>query len=394
MEGLTTLGGLFLLGGVIALVVAWVKALMNLRRLGDTMWFKAVLWRGIAGIVTMPVFGLGAFLLGSVLAANLLAGPDGLAEGVRSTTLSKTTIARWATRGFSLAGAGGLVIPVVAISSGTGRPLEGVLWPSLALVSLGFTALVAGSIAVGAAWWGALFNARLLAHNAWFKRLLWSGIAAAATMPLFGFGVLILGVVLLAYWRSAPDGMTVQPTQLPTRWRDGDRDPGRLGAGPAPAGTLGGAVRVRDPTSRQSHRPVGRTHLGRPADHGPRRGRHYPAQDLAVPARRHWSRSGDPRVDARRLVRRPRDRVVGCHPRRRDRRAVVLERGGCAAPRRSPPRQRPTDGHRAGVHDERRRLVDPGDDPVAPGAPPEAATYFGVAAAAILFTGFLFNLVI
>jgi len=216
MVALITLGAFFLLGAVIALVMAWAKALTNLRRLGDTTWFTTVLWFGIAGIVTMPLFGLGAFVLGSVLAAYLLAGPGELTQGARSTTLSKTTIARWATRGFSVAGAGGLLILGVAISTSRGAPLEGVLWPSLALVSLGFTAVVAGSIAVGAAWWGALFNARLLAHNAWFKRLLWSGIAAAATMPLFGFGVLILAVVLIAYRRSAPDSMTVQPTQLPT----------------------------------------------------------------------------------------------------------------------------------------------------------------------------------
>jgi hypothetical protein len=74
----------------------------------------------------------------------------------------------------------------------------------------------AGALIVGAAWWGALFNAHNLADRTWFRRLLRSGIAAAIVMPLFGLGGLILAVVLTAYQRSAPDGMAVQPPQIST----------------------------------------------------------------------------------------------------------------------------------------------------------------------------------
>jgi hypothetical protein len=57
-------------------------------------------------------------------------------------------------------------------------------------------------------------------------RLLWSGIAAAVTMPAFGFGGLILAVVLIVYWRWAPDGI-VQQAQMPTATGQPDQAPDR-----------------------------------------------------------------------------------------------------------------------------------------------------------------------
>ena len=69
---------------------------------------------------------------------------------------------------------------------------------------------------------------------------------------------------------------------------------GRLGVQ-----TLGRAVRLRDQAPRPAHRPRGRAHLRRPHHHGRRGGRHRPAQDLALPARRHRPRRGHPRLGAR-----------------------------------------------------------------------------------------------
>jgi len=69
---------------------------------------------------------------------------------------------------------------------------------------------------VGAAWWGAMFNAYLLPDKTWFRRLRWTGIAAALTMPLLGLGALILLVVSVAYAQWAPGG-TPSPAQ-PLAW--------------------------------------------------------------------------------------------------------------------------------------------------------------------------------
>jgi hypothetical protein len=47
--------------------------------LEDRRWFNALLWGGIVGIVTMPLFGLGALIWGNVMIAYLVGGPDGMA---------------------------------------------------------------------------------------------------------------------------------------------------------------------------------------------------------------------------------------------------------------------------------------------------------------------------
>jgi len=64
--------------------------------------------------------------------------------------------------------------------------------------------------ASGPSWWaphgGSLFNTYGLSDKTWFRRLRWTGIVAAVTMPLFGLGALILFVVFVAYVRRAPDG--------------------------------------------------------------------------------------------------------------------------------------------------------------------------------------------
>ena len=66
--------------------------------------------------------------------------------------------------------------------------------------------------------------------------------------------------------------------------------------------TLGRAVRVRDQAPRPGDRPGGRTDVRRPDRDGRRGGRHDPAQDLALPARRHRPRRGHPRLGPHRLL--------------------------------------------------------------------------------------------
>ncbi|HZL81737.1 MAG TPA: hypothetical protein VFC06_07385 [Demequina sp.] len=74
------------------------------------------------------------------------------------------------------------------ILTGRGLPPHGVLWPSLATTSAGYSVAVAGAIIVGAAWWAAIFNADLLEDKTWFRRLRWTGVAAALTMPCSASG--------------------------------------------------------------------------------------------------------------------------------------------------------------------------------------------------------------
>ena len=81
-----------------------------------------------------------------------------------------------------------------------------------------------------------------------------------------------------------------------------DRDRRRLGAGPPRRRALGRAVRVRDHARRPGHRLHRRPDLRPAHPDGHRRGRHHPAQDLALPAGRHRPRRGHPRLGARGLL--------------------------------------------------------------------------------------------
>jgi hypothetical protein len=215
LAGLIGLGAAFAVVGMIAQFVAWIGAVLNTRQLADKRWFNAVLWGGIAGVATMPLFGLGALIAGGVLMADLVAGPDGTAADPRPTTPAKNTITRWAGSGFAVAGVGLLVSLVVANLTNVGRPPHRLVWPSLALVSIGLTAVAVGAIVVAAAWWAAVFNSHLLPDRTWFNRVLWGGIGATVLMPLLGLGALILAVVMIAYGRSAPDGLAPRPSKGP-----------------------------------------------------------------------------------------------------------------------------------------------------------------------------------
>jgi len=54
-----------------------------------------------------------------------------------------------------------LALAVPNLLTNPGRPRHGLLWASLALVAIGFAVAGIGVVLVGAAWWGALFNAHL-----------------------------------------------------------------------------------------------------------------------------------------------------------------------------------------------------------------------------------------
>jgi hypothetical protein len=223
---LIVLGSIFAGAGIIAQLVSWIGAVLNTRRLADRRWFNALLWGGIVGIVTTPLFGLGALIAGGLMIAYLVGGPDEMAreqppesaaspqapkQPMQPTMLSKQTIKKWTTWGWVAIVAGGFFPLLVANATDPGRFLNGLVWPSLALEGLGFTVAVCGLIAEFAAWWGALFNAhRLAADKTWFNLLLWGGIVGAVTMPLFGLGALIAGGVMIVYLVGGPDGLAAQ----------------------------------------------------------------------------------------------------------------------------------------------------------------------------------------
>jgi hypothetical protein len=185
------------------------------RSLEDPRWFQALLWVGIAGMLAVPIFGLGLLVFAGVLTAYAVAGPDVPTAGAPPTVPPKGTVVSWSNRAFAVAGAGLLLALVVASLTNPGRPLHGVVWPSLALVSLGITVIGLGAITLSAAWWGALFNAHLLADRTWFNRLRWLGIAAALTMPMLGLGAVIMAGALIAYRVSAADGTLGPPAHPP-----------------------------------------------------------------------------------------------------------------------------------------------------------------------------------
>jgi hypothetical protein len=207
-------GGVFVVVGVALELVAWAGAVNHAAVLADSHWSRVLVWGGVAGILTTPLLGVGVLVFGSVLTAYLVAAPNRACAHPRATTPTKRVITRRATQGWAITGAGMLLALAVANLTNPGGPLHGVLWPSLALVDTGFAVAGIGAVIIGVAWWGALFNTHLLLDATWFRRLRWTGIAGALTMPLLGLGALILLTVFIAYARLAPDG-TSSPTQDP-----------------------------------------------------------------------------------------------------------------------------------------------------------------------------------
>jgi hypothetical protein len=259
MVGLMALGGLIAGASMIAQLVAWIGAVRNTRRLADRRWFNVLLWSGIVGIVTTllfgldglisgtvmipylaagpdaiasqpatlldnllwggiltaSLFGLGALISGSVMIAYLVAGPDAIASR-QLTLLEKRSIKQWSIWGTVAMVVGSFFPLFVARATNEGGFLHGLLWPALALDTLGFAVAVCGVIAVTVAWWGAVFNTHRLADKTWFNLLLWSGSVGTVTSPLFGIGALVSGGVLLAYLVAGPDGIGAGTTPMTT----------------------------------------------------------------------------------------------------------------------------------------------------------------------------------
>jgi hypothetical protein len=75
------LGGVAVLGGIVAQIVAWIGAVINTNRLVDKTWYNVLLWCGIAGIVLGLFTGIVGALLGWVLMiVYLVGGPDSMAR--------------------------------------------------------------------------------------------------------------------------------------------------------------------------------------------------------------------------------------------------------------------------------------------------------------------------
>lgn len=79
MVTLASLGGLVLLGGVVAQLVALVGALINTYALPDKAWFVILLVGGVLGAVGVLVAPF------AVMVAYLIAGPDAPQAGVAPT---------------------------------------------------------------------------------------------------------------------------------------------------------------------------------------------------------------------------------------------------------------------------------------------------------------------
>ncbi|HEX5532335.1 MAG TPA: hypothetical protein VFX33_01185 [Actinomycetales bacterium] len=215
MLALLTSGLIFLLAAAVLELVAWVLAVRHASRLEESRWTTALLWGGIVGMLTIPLFGVGVMIFGSVMTAYLVVAPNRPSAHPRMAIPPKPVILRWGTRGWSVAGAGMLLaLAVPNLLTNPGRPLHGAIWPSLALVGAFWAAGAIGAVMVGAAWWGAVFNSFELADKTWFRRLRWTGIVGVLTLPLFGLGTLILFPVFVAYARHAPDGVTAGPQRV------------------------------------------------------------------------------------------------------------------------------------------------------------------------------------
>lgn len=79
-------GGLVATAGVILQVAAWIGAMLNTYRFAAKAWFHVLLWFGIVGILTSPLFGLGAVAWMGAMITYMIAGPD-------STTVQRAPIA-------------------------------------------------------------------------------------------------------------------------------------------------------------------------------------------------------------------------------------------------------------------------------------------------------------
>jgi hypothetical protein len=217
-------GFTFAFVGFLAQLMAWVGAVFNSGLHADRRWFNALLWSGIVGIVTTPFFDLGGLITGSTMIAYFVGGPAPVAtrpgpfsvQAARPTMLTRARITAWVTGGTVAMVAAPVFALLVSYATNEGHVLQGLLWTSLALLTLCAVIAVCGLFAVMVGWWEAVFNSHRLPDQRWFKFLAWSGIIGAITMPLFGLGVLIAEGMLIAYLIAGPDGKAAQPPQPTT----------------------------------------------------------------------------------------------------------------------------------------------------------------------------------
>jgi hypothetical protein len=205
---LMILGGSLASIGLIAELAAWIGSLANTHRLTDRRWFVTLLWAGVAGILTLPLFGLGALIAGSAMLAYLVGGPEATPSG-QPRVWTKAAIVRWSSLGLIPILAAPVIALLVANQTNANGLLHGHQWTALMLLTTCVVAAVCGVIVESVAWWAAIFNSRRLADKTWFNVLVWSGIVATLTMPLFGLGALIAAAVGIAYRSAAPDATDI-----------------------------------------------------------------------------------------------------------------------------------------------------------------------------------------
>jgi hypothetical protein len=224
MLTLIGVGCIFGFVGFLALLIVWAGAVFNSGLYADRRWFNALLWSGIVGIVTAPLFDVGGLITGSTMIAYFVGGPVGVAtrsgplgvQPARPAMLTRLRITAWVTGGTVAMVAAPFLGLLVSYLTNEGNVLQGLLWTSLALLTLSVVIAVYGLFAVMVGWWGAVFNSHRLPDQRWFKLLAWSGIIGVITMPLFGLGVLIAEGMLIAYLIAGPDRKADQPLQAST----------------------------------------------------------------------------------------------------------------------------------------------------------------------------------
>jgi len=131
MLALIISGGVFVLVGIALELFVWGAAVRHASALADSRWRTVLVWGGVAGIITIPLLGVGVLIFGSVLTAYLVSAPNRPSAHPHATTPTKPVIVRRATRGWAITAAGMLLaLAVPNLLTNPGRPLHGLLWPS------------------------------------------------------------------------------------------------------------------------------------------------------------------------------------------------------------------------------------------------------------------------
>ncbi len=129
--------------------------------------------------------------------------------------MAKRAITVWWIAGSVVMFAGFIAALFVSYATDQGNFLNGHTGPSVAFLGLAFTVLFGGVTLQLVAWFGALFNAHLLADRTWFNVLLWVGIAGIVSSPIV-IGGLLFWALMLAYVVGGADGKAVASTTAPS----------------------------------------------------------------------------------------------------------------------------------------------------------------------------------